>query len=89
MLIDIYMKPNFVYLYLPEEIILGQLVQTNSHNPNEIMGTTIKSSRKIFPIHHLALIRKPLSYFIVDVEYKKGTKDIVFMQVDFHYLDIL
>ena len=83
------MKPNLIYLYLPESVILGQPVQTNSHNPNEIMGTTIKSSRKIFPIHHLALIRKPLSYFIVDVEYKKDTKDIVFMQVDFHYLDIL
>ena len=69
------MKPNFVYLYLPEEIILGQLVQTNSHNPNEIMGTTIKSSRKIFPIHHLALIRKPLSYFINVLEYKKGPID--------------
>ena len=75
MSLDIYMKLNLIYLYLPEAIILGQPVQTNSHNPNEIMGTTIKSSRKIFPIHHLALIRKPLSYFINVLEYKKGPKD--------------
>ena len=69
------MKPYLIYSYLPEAIILGQPVQTNSHNPNEIMGTTIKSSREIFPIHHLALIRKPLSYFINVLEYKKGPKD--------------
>ena len=49
------------------------LLYTVSHYPNELNGYNNKTFRKIFPIHHLALIRKPLFYFIDDI-CEKGYK---------------
>jgi hypothetical protein len=46
---------------------------TALHYPNELNGYNNKTFRKIFPIHHLALIRKPLFYFIDDI-CEKGYK---------------
>ena len=50
---------------------------TALHYPNELNGYNNKTFRKIFPIHHLALIRKPLFYFIDDI-CEKGYKSYGF-----------